>query len=42
MQGVKTELSGKTVLGINKYALIVGGLIIVSAIAFQIYKKQKK
>ena len=42
MQGVKTELSGKTILGINKYVLIIGGLIIVSAIAFQIYKKQKK
>ena len=42
MQGVKTELSGKTILGINKYVLIIGGLVIVSAIAFQIYKKQKK
>jgi hypothetical protein len=39
--GYKTELSNKTVFGINKYLLILGGVVIVGAIGYQIYKKNK-
>jgi hypothetical protein len=39
--GYKNEISGNTIFGINKYALIVGGLIIVGAIAYKIYQKRK-
>ena len=39
--GYKTELSNKTVFGINKYLLIIGGVVIVGAIGYQIYKKNK-
>ncbi len=39
--GYKTETSDKTVLGINKYLLILGGVIIVGAIGYKIYKKNK-
>jgi hypothetical protein len=40
--GLKEEISGKTVFGINKYVLIVAGIVIVSAIAYNVYKKSKK
>jgi len=38
---VKTELSGKTVFGINKNVLIIGGILIVVAIGYKIYQKNK-
>ena len=40
--GYKTEISNKTVFGINKYVLIFGGIIIFGAIGYTIYKKSKK
>jgi len=40
--GFKTETSNKTVFGINKYVLIFGGIVIVGAIGYTIYKKSKK
>jgi hypothetical protein len=39
--GYKTEISGNTIFGINKYLIIFGGIIIVGAIGYQIYKKNK-
>lgn len=39
---VKTETSNKTVLGINKTVLLVGGIIIVGAVAYKIYMARKK
>jgi hypothetical protein len=39
--GYKTETSNKTIFGINKYFLVLGGLIIVGAIGYKIYKKNK-
>lgn len=39
--GLQTKVSGNTFLGINKYILIASGLIIVGAIAYNIYKKNK-
>lgn len=39
--GYKTETSNKTIFGINKYVLVLGGLIIVGAIGYKIYKKNK-
>lgn len=39
--GYQTETSNKTVFGINKYVLVLGGLIIVGAIGYKIYKKNK-
>jgi len=39
--GYKTETSNKTTFGIKNYILVLGGIIIVSAIAYKIYKKNK-
>lgn len=40
--GLKTKVSGNTILGINKYLLIGSLLVITGAIAYNIYKKTKK
>lgn len=40
--GFREDISGKTVFGINKYVLIVGGVLIVSAIAYKLYKNSQK
>jgi hypothetical protein len=40
-EGFKPEISNKTIFGINKNAILVGGLIIVGAIAYKIYKNVK-
>jgi len=37
----KPQISNKTIFGINKNAILVGGLIIVGAIAYKIYKNVK-
>lgn len=39
--GFKKETTNTTTLGIKNYILVLGGLIIVSAIAYKIYKKNK-
>jgi hypothetical protein len=39
--GYKTDTPNKTTFGIKNYILVLGGLIIVSAIAYKIYKKNK-
>jgi len=39
--GYKNEISNQTIFGINKYVLIFGGIIIVGAIGYKIYKKTK-
>lgn len=39
--GYQTKESGKTVFGINKTALIIAGVLIVSAIAYKILKTKK-
>ena len=39
--GYKPQISNKTIFGINKNAIMIGGLIIVSAIAYKIYKNVK-
>jgi hypothetical protein len=39
--GLKDQLSGKTVLGINKVVLVIAGIVVVSAIAYKFYKKSK-
>lgn len=39
--GYKSDTSNKTTFGIKNYILVLGGLIIVSAIAYKIYKKNK-
>ncbi len=38
----KTTISGNTVFGINKYVLYFSGAVILSAIAYKLYKKYKK
>jgi len=40
--GFQTDISNKTVFGINKYVIIIGGIIIVSAIGYTIYKKRNQ
>lgn len=40
-QGYKTEISNKTIFGLNKYYFIIGGVLILSAIGYNIYKKRK-
>lgn len=40
--GYTEEVSNKTVLGINKYVLLVGALIVVGAVGYKIYKKYNK
>lgn len=38
--GFKTEESNKTVLGLNKTVVIIAGVLLVSAIAWKIYKNR--
>ena len=40
--GYKKDISNKTIFGINKYVIIVGGVLILTAIGIKIYKKNKK
>lgn len=40
--GFKTDISNKTILGINKNIVIVGGILLVGAIAFKVYQLKKK
>lgn len=40
--GYKEEISRKTIFGINKYVVIFGALIIVGAVGYKIYQKNKK
>jgi hypothetical protein len=40
--GLKTDVSNKTIFGINKYILIVAGVMIITAVVYHIYTKQKK
>jgi hypothetical protein len=40
--GFKTEISGNTILGINKYVVIFGALIVTASLGYVIYKKIKK
>jgi LPXTG-motif cell wall-anchored protein len=40
--GYKETTSGKTTFGINNSVLVIGGLIVVGAIGFVVYKKIKK
>ena len=40
--GYKETTSGKTTFGIKNSVLIIGGLIVVGAIGFVVYKKIKK
>lgn len=39
--GYKDSLSGKTVFGINKTVLIVGGVLVVALVAYSIAKSKK-
>lgn len=39
--GYKEEISTKNVLGINKYVLVVGAILIVGAIGYKLYKRKK-
>jgi hypothetical protein len=39
--GMKSEISGNKTLGIPNYILVIGGLLIVSAIGYKIYKNRK-
>lgn len=39
--GMKSEISGSKTLGIPNYILVIGGLLIVSAIGYKIYKNRK-
>lgn len=39
--GYQTDTSNKTILGINKYVLGFGALIVIGAIGYKIYKKSK-
>ena len=41
VSGYKTQTSGKTVFGINKTVIIIAGIIIVGAVAYKIYQKNK-
>jgi predicted component of type VI protein secretion system len=40
--GFKNEISGNTILGINKYVVIFGALIVTASLGYVIYKKIKK
>jgi hypothetical protein len=40
--GYKTDISNNTIFGINKYVVIIGGALILSAAAYVAYKKFKK
>lgn len=39
--GYKSDISNKTTFGIPKYVLVLGGVLIVGAIAYKIYKTRK-
>lgn len=39
--GYKTEVSKKSVLGLNKTVLIVAGVVIIAAIGYRLYKSKK-
>lgn len=39
--GYKTEVSKKSVFGLNKTVLIVAGVLIVAAIGYRLYKAKK-
>ena len=39
--GFQTELSNKTIFGINKYIVILSGVAILTAIGYKIYKNRK-
>jgi len=39
--GYKTDISNKTIFGINKYVLIVGAFLVVGAIGYKLYKSKK-
>jgi hypothetical protein len=39
--GYKEEISTQNVLGINKYVLVVGAILVVSAIGYKLYKRKK-
>jgi len=39
--GFQTDLSNKTIFGINKYIVILGGVAILTAIGYKIYKNRK-
>lgn len=38
---IKKDISNKTILGINKYVIVLGGIIILGAVAYKIYQKNK-
>lgn len=40
--GFRKKVSGNTILGINKYLVIGSVMVIAGAIAYNIYKKNKK
>lgn len=40
--GFKTDISNDTIFGINKYVVILGGLIVTASLGYVIYKKIKK
>jgi hypothetical protein len=40
--GFKTDISNDTIFGINKYVIILGGLIVTASLGYVIYKKIKK
>lgn len=42
VSGFKKDISNDTIFGINKYVIIFGSLIVVSALGYTIYKKIKK
>ena len=39
--GFQNEISDNTIFGINKYVVYMGGLLIVGAIAYKVYTKNK-
>jgi hypothetical protein len=39
--GYKTESKNKSTFGIPNYVIIMGGVLIVGAIAYKIYQKNK-
>ena len=40
--GYKEDISNKTIFCINKYVLMAGALIVIGAIGYKIYQKNKK
>lgn len=39
--GLKQDISNKTIFGINQNVVIVGGIIVLGAIAYKIYQNRK-